>query len=105
MIGALSRIRARRVALQAECELRRGRVARCAADVTARCGLLDRAVAVARCSAARPWLVGGAVALALVAGPRRTMRWATVGTLAWGVARKLVALFGRAAGSPAAGGN
>jgi len=104
-MAALRRIRDRRAELQAECGARRERVARCAADIAARCGLLDRAVAVARSSVARPWLVSGAVALALVAGPRRTVRWATVGTLAWRLARGLAALFGRAAGSRAAGGS
>lgn len=104
MIAALRRIRARRLALQAECGARRKEVSRCAADVAARFVLLDRAVALARSSAARPWLVSGALVVALVVGPRRTARWATVGTLAWRLGRRLAALSGRAPANPAAGG-
>ena len=91
MIGVLRQIRQRRLALQAESGAQRALIAQSAVAIAARGAVLDRAVALVQADATRPLVIGSALVLALLVGPRRVFRWAMRGVLVYGLARRLAA--------------
>ena len=91
MIGVLQVLEQRRMALQERSNAQRALIAESTAAFAARGMVLDRAVAVARGIAARPLVFGSIVALAVVVGPRRILRWAARAAAYYGLTRRLAA--------------
>lgn len=95
MIGVLPELEQRRMELQERSSAQRTLIAESTAALAGRGMVLDRAVAVARGIAARPFAFGSIVALAVVVGPRKVLGWAARAAALYGVTRRLaVALRG-----------
>ena len=55
-------------------------------------GRVDRGLAVIRRVLSSPVLIGGAIAIVALAGPRRLVRWSTKGLMLYSTARQLLKL-------------
>lgn len=76
MSGRTEELEKRRFALQARCAEQRRELGAEFATVERQLGLIDRGVQLLRRISAGPVLIGLAVGVLFLAGPRRLMRWA-----------------------------
>ena len=78
--------------LLARCAVQRQQLAVSAEEIEHELGRLDRGVAVARRVLRHPAMIGGAIAVVALVGPKRLLRWATNGLMLYSTARNLLRL-------------
>jgi hypothetical protein len=78
--------------LLARVAVQRQALAESAQEIEHELGRLDRGVAIARRVLRHPAMIGGAVAVVVLLGPRRLLRWATNGLMLYSTARNLIRL-------------
>ena len=76
MSGRTEELERRRLQLQARCAQQRGEIGADFATLQRQFGLVDRGIQWMRRISAAPILIGLAVGVIFLAGPRRLMRWA-----------------------------
>jgi YqjK-like protein len=69
------RLALKRTALLAHCAVQRGELSNEVQQIEARLASVDRAINIVRRYAAQPLLLAGGVALLVMVGPRRILRW------------------------------
>lgn len=78
--------------LLARCAVQRRQLGESAEEIEHELGRLDRGVAVVRRVLRSPAMIGGAIAVVALVGPRRMLRWATSGLMWYSTARNLLRL-------------
>ena len=78
--------------LLARCAVQRRQLGESAEEIEHELGRVDRGVAVVRRVLRHPAMIGGAVAVVALVGPRRLLRWATSGLMWYSTARSLIRL-------------
>lgn len=78
--------------LRARCAVQRRQLGESAAEIEHELGRLDRGVAIVRRVLRSPALIGGAIAVVALVGPRRLLRWGTNGLMLYSTARQLLRL-------------
>lgn len=78
--------------LLARCAVQRRQLGESAEEIEHELGRLDRGVAVVRRVLRSPAMIGGAIAVVALVGPRRMLRWATSGLMWYSTARSLLRL-------------
>lgn len=78
--------------LLARCAVQRRQLGESAAEIEHELGRVDRGVAAVRRVLRHPAMIGGAVAVVALIGPRRLLRWATSGLMWYSTARSLIRL-------------
>ena len=78
--------------LLARCAVQRQQLAESAEEIEHELGRLDRGVAVVRRVLRHPAMIGGAIAVVALIGPKRLLRFATSGLMWYSTARSLLRL-------------
>ena len=78
--------------LLARIAVQRRELAETAEEIEHELGRVDRGVAAIRRVLRSPLLIGGAVGLVALVGPRRVMRWSSKGLMLYSTARQLLRL-------------
>jgi YqjK-like protein len=78
--------------LLARCAVQRQQLGESAEEIEHELGRLDRGVAVVRRVLRHPAMIGGAIAVVALVGPKRLLRWATSGLMLYSTARNLLRL-------------
>jgi hypothetical protein len=78
--------------LLAQCAVQRRQLAENAEEIEHELGRLDRGIAVVRRVLRSPAMLGGAIAVVALIGPRRLLRWSTSGLMLYSSARQLLRL-------------
>jgi hypothetical protein len=78
--------------LLARCAVQRRQLGESAEEIEHELGRVDRGLAAVRRVLRHPAMIGGAVAVVALVGPRRLLRWATKGLMWYSTARSLVRL-------------
>jgi hypothetical protein len=78
--------------LLARCAVQRRQLGEGTEEIEHELGRLDRGVAVVRRVLRSPAMIGGAIAVVALVGPRRLLRWATSGLMWYSTARNLLRL-------------
>lgn len=78
--------------LLARCAVQRQQLATSAEEIEHELGRLDRGVAVVRRVLRHPAMIGGAIAVVALVGPKRLLRLATNGLMWYSTARSLLRL-------------
>ena len=78
--------------LLARCAVQRQQLATSAEEIEHELGRLDRGLAAVRRVLRSPALIGGAVAIVALVGPRRLLRLGTRGLMFYSTARQLIRL-------------
>ena len=78
--------------LLARCAVQRRQLAESAEEIEHELGRLDRGLAAVRRVLRSPALIGGAIAVVALVGPRRLLRWGTNGLMLYSSARQLLRL-------------
>ena len=78
--------------LLARCAVQRRQLGESAEEIEHELGRVDRGVAAVRRVLRHPAMIGGAVAVVALVGPRRLLRWATSGLMWYSTARSLIRL-------------
>jgi hypothetical protein len=78
--------------LLARCAVQRRQLAESAEEIEHELGRLDRGLAAVRRVLRSPALIGGAIAVVALVGPRRLLRWGTNGLMLYSSARQLLKL-------------
>ena len=78
--------------LLARCAVQRRQLGESAEEIEYELGRVDRGLAVVRRVLRHPAMIGGAVAVVALVGPRRLLRWATSGLMWYSTARSLIRL-------------
>lgn len=78
--------------LLARCAVQRRQLADSAAEIEHELGRVDRGLAVIRGVLRNPALIGGAIAIVALIGPRRLLRWSTKGLMLYSTARQILRL-------------
>ena len=78
--------------LLARCAVQRRQLGESAEEIEHELGKLDRGVAVVRRVLRHPAMIGGAIAVVAMVGPKRLLRWATHGLMLYSTARSLLRL-------------
>lgn len=78
--------------LLARCAVQRQQLGESAEEIEHQLGRFDRGLAAVRRVLRSPALVGGAIAVVALVGPRRLMRWGTKGLMLYSTARQLLRL-------------
>lgn len=78
--------------LLARCAVQRRQLGESAEEIEHELGRLDRGVAVVRRVLRSPAMIGGAITVVALVGPRRMLRWATSGLMWYSTARNLLRL-------------
>ena len=82
----------RMISLLARCAVQRRQLGESAEEIEHELGKLDRGVAVVRRVLRHPAMIGGAIAVVAMVGPKRLLRWATHGLMLYSTARSLLRL-------------
>jgi hypothetical protein len=78
--------------LLARCAVQRRQLAESAEEIEHELGRVDRGLAAVRRVLRHPAMIGSAVAIVALVGPRRLLRWATRGLMWYSTARSLIRL-------------
>lgn len=78
--------------LLTRCAVQRRQLGESAEEIEHELGRLDRGVEVVRRVLRSPAMIGGAIAVVALLGPRRMLRWATSGLMWYSTARNLLRL-------------
>ncbi len=78
--------------LLARCAVQRRQLAESAEEIQHELGRLDRGLEVVRRVLRNPAMIGGAIAVVALVGPRRLLRWGTKGAMLYSTARQLLRL-------------
>lgn len=78
--------------LLARCAVQRRQLGESAEEIEHELGKLDRGVAVVRRVLRHPAMIGAAIAVVAMVGPKRLLRWATHGLMLYSTARSLLRL-------------
>jgi hypothetical protein len=78
--------------LLARCAVQRRQLGESAEEIEHELGRVDRGLAAVRRVLRHPAMIGGAVAVVALVGPRRLLRWATSGLMWYSTARSLLRL-------------
>ena len=78
--------------LLARCAVQRRQLGESAEEIEHELGRVDRGLAAVRRVLRHPAMIGGAVAVVALVGPRRLLRWATSGLMWYSTARSLIRL-------------
>jgi hypothetical protein len=78
--------------LLARCAVQRRQLGESAEEIEHELGRVDRGLAAVRRVLRHPAMIGGAVAVVALVGPRRLLRWATRGLMWYSTARSLIRL-------------
>ena len=78
--------------LRAQIAVQRSKLAENAQEIEHELGRLDRGIAAVRRVLRSPALVGGAIVVVALVGPRRLVRWSTRALLLYSTARQLLKL-------------
>jgi hypothetical protein len=78
--------------LLARCAVQRRQLAESAEEIEHELGRLDRGLAAIRRVLRHPALIGGAIAVVALVGPRRLLRWSSHGLMLYSSARHLLRL-------------
>ena len=78
--------------LLARIAVQRRQLAEGAEEIEHELGRVDRGVAAIRRVLSSPALIGGAIAVVALVGPRRLLRWSTRGLMMYSTARQLLRL-------------
>jgi hypothetical protein len=78
--------------LLAQCAVQRCQLAQSAEEIEHELGRLDRGIAAVRRVLRSPAMLGGAVAVVALLGPRRLLRWSTRALMFYSTARQLLRL-------------
>ena len=76
--------------LLARCAVQRRQLAESAEEIEHELGRLDRGLAAVRRVLRSPALIGGAIVVVALVGPRRLLRWGTNGLMLYSSARQLL---------------
>jgi len=76
--------------LLARIAVQRQQLAETAEDIEHELGRVDRGLAAIRGVLKSPLMIGGAIAVVALVGPRRLMRWSTKGLMVYSTARQLL---------------
>lgn len=79
--------------LLARCAVQRRQLAQSAEEIEHELGRLDRGVAAVRRVLRHPAMIGGAIVVVALVGPRRLLRWATTGLMWYSTARAVMGTF------------
>jgi hypothetical protein len=79
--------------LLARCAVQRRQLAESAEEIEHELGRLDRGIEVVRRVLRSPAMIGGAIAVVALLGPRRLLRWTTQGLMLWSSARAVMGTF------------
>jgi hypothetical protein len=79
--------------LLARCAVQRRQLADSAEEIQHELGRLDRGLETVRRVLRSPALIGGAIALVALVGPRRLLRWATSGLMWYSTVRGVMGTF------------
>jgi YqjK-like protein len=82
----------RRSALRTHCAVQRGELATAVSEIQSRLGAVDRGIHMMRRYAAPPILVVGGIALLVILGPRRLVRWLGRGAVFLTAGRRVMRL-------------
>lgn len=78
--------------LLARCAVQRRQLGESAAEIEHELGRVDRGLATVRRVLRSPAMIGGAIAVVALVGPRRLLRWGTNGLMLYSSARQLLRL-------------
>ncbi len=78
--------------LLARCAVQRRQLAGSANEIEHELGRLDRGLAAVRRVLRSPAMIGGAIAVVALVGPRRLLRWSTRALMFYSTARQLLRL-------------
>lgn len=78
--------------LLARCAVQRRQLGESAEEIEHELGRVDRGLAAVRRVLRHPAMIGGAIAIVALVGPRRLLRWATRGLMWYSTARSLIRL-------------
>jgi len=78
--------------LLAQVAVQRRQLGETAEEIEHELGRLDRGVAIVRRVLRHPAMIGGAIAVVALIGPRRLVRWSTNGLMLYSTARQLLRL-------------
>jgi hypothetical protein len=78
--------------LLARCAVQRRQLGESAEEIEHELGRVDRGLAAVRRVLRHPAMIGGAVAVVALVGPRRLLRWTTSGLMWYSTARSLIRL-------------
>ena len=78
--------------LLACCAVQRRQLGESAAEIEHELGRVDRGLATVRRVLRSPAMIGGAIAVVALVGPRRLLRWGTNGLMLYSSARQLLRL-------------
>jgi hypothetical protein len=78
--------------LLARCAVQRRQLGESAEEIEHELGRVDRGLAAVRRVLRSPAMIGGAVAVVALLGPRRLLRWGTNGLMFYSTARQLLRL-------------
>lgn len=78
--------------LLARCAVQRRQLGESAEEIEHELGRVDRGLAAVRRVLRHPAMIGGAVAVVALVGPKRLLRWATSGLMWYSTARSLIRL-------------
>ena len=78
--------------LLARCAVQRQQLGESAEDIEHELGRLDRGLEAVRRVLRSPAMIGGAIAVVALVGPRRLLRWTTKGLMLYSTARQLLKL-------------
>jgi hypothetical protein len=92
MSRRFDQLSARHSNLLARVAVQRRQLGETAQEIEHELGRVDRGVAAIRRVLASPALIGGAIAVVALVGPRRLLRWSTKGLMMYSTARQLLRL-------------
>ncbi len=92
MSRRFDQLNAHHSSLLARCAVQRRQLADTAEEIEHELGRVDRGLAAIRRVLSSPALIGGAVAVVALVGPRRLLRWGTNGLMLYSSARQLLRL-------------
>jgi hypothetical protein len=78
--------------LLARCAVQRQQLGESAEEIEHELGRVDRGIAAVRRVLRSPAMIGGAIAVVALVGPRRLMRWGTKGLMLYSTTRQLLRL-------------
>jgi hypothetical protein len=92
MSRRFDQLSARHSNLLARVAVQRRQLGETAEEIEHELGRVDRGVAALRRVLGSPALIGGAIAVVALVGPRRLLRWSTKGLMMYSTARQLLRL-------------
>ena len=90
-----SELLARMATLRARAAIQRRHLAQTSLQIESQLGGLDRNVHIIRNVVGRPAVLAGGIALVVLVGPKRMLRWAGRGLVLWTSARRVLRIAGQ----------